>query len=398
MTEGGNKEDFAHWVEPHLTVLAWYAARQVGAAERDQVLEETLVRAWQRRGRYDESRGTVEAWLLGILGEVCRRPRTRHSSAAVVELVDETVTRPPDPDADLEQMLEDLDPPERLMVDLHYFVGLDVATVAEVRHCERGQVMTPLLAARASLGRLTGDDDERTDQRLRAAARRWQGEQPPAPDVPLERLDAPVRRPLRWRPVAATAVGVLLVGVVTVVVVRAQGSDSAAPRGGADPSPTPQNVRVTGEVVPWRDLEAGHRVVGHLENGVRVTPYDDVTVTGSATGSVRAGDTFVFYAALTAPGLVTLHPCPDYTIAFGTRTITRQLNCEQVPYFASIVRPDGDISAFRPVLPSGTAVFFRMQVTAPDEPGSREVRWTLEGPTQTPSFSATVEVTAPGAG
>jgi DNA-directed RNA polymerase specialized sigma24 family protein len=398
MTEGGTREEFGHWVEPHLTVLARYAARQVGAAERDQVLEEALVRAWQRRARYDESRGTVEAWLLGILGEVCRRPRPRSAPAAVVELVDETVTRPPDPDLHLEQMLEDLDPQERLMVDLHYFVGLDVATVAEVRHCERGQVMTPLLAARATLGRLTGDDDEHTDQRLRAAARRWQGEQAPAPDVRLERLHDPVRRPLPWRRAAAVAMGAVLVGVVSVVVVRAQSSDEAAPRGGADRSPTPQRVRVTGEVVPWRDLQPGHRVRGHDENGVRVTPYDEVTVTGSAARSVRAGDTFVFYAALTAPGLVTLHPCPDYTIAFGTRTITRQLNCEQVPYFASIVRPDGDISAFRPVLPSGTAVFFRMQVTAPDEPGSQEVRWTLEGPTQTPSFSATVQVTAPGAG
>jgi DNA-directed RNA polymerase specialized sigma24 family protein len=398
MTEGGTREDFGHWVAPHLTVLARYAARQVGPAERDQVLEETLVRAWQRRARYDESRGTVEAWLLGILGEVCRRPRPRGATAGVVELVDETVTRPPDPDLDLEQMLDGLDPQERLMVDLHYFVGLDVATVAEVRHCERGQVMTPLLAARATLGRLTGDDDERTDQRLRAAARRWQDEQPPAPEVPLEHLDAPLRRTLRWRPVAAAVVGVVLVGVVTVVVVRAQGSDDAAPRADANTSPTPQPVRITGEVVPWRDLEAGHRVRGHDENGLHVTPYDDVTVTGKVAGSIRAGDTLVFYAALTAPGLVTLHPCPDYTIAFGTRTITRQLNCEQVPYFASIVRPDGDISAFRPVLPSGTAVFFRMQVTAPDELGSQEVRWTLDGPTQTPSFSATVDVTAAGPG
>ena len=133
-------------------------------------------------------------------------------------------------------------------------------------------------------------------------------------------------------------------------------------------------------------------------NGVTVTPYDDVSVTGTISGTVHPGDTLSFAAALTAPVVVAFHPCPDYTITFGTHTVTRQLNCEQVPFFASVVRADGTITAFRPVIPGGNVVFFQMRVTVPDEPGQQAVQWTLDGPEQPPGFSGTVEVTAPGAG
>ena len=49
-----------------------------------------------------------------------------------------------------------------------------------------------------------------------------------------------------------------------------------------------------------------------------MTPYDDVTATGDISGTVHPGDTLVFDAVLEAPGLVSLLPCPDYTITFGT--------------------------------------------------------------------------------
>ena len=77
MDERGTREDFALWVEPHLTVMARYAARQVEPADRDRVVEEALIQAWQHWSTYDESRGTAVAWLLGILTDRCRRHRTR---------------------------------------------------------------------------------------------------------------------------------------------------------------------------------------------------------------------------------------------------------------------------------------------------------------------------------
>jgi hypothetical protein len=146
-------------------------------------------------------------------------------------------------------------------------------------------------------------------------------------------------------------------------------------------------------VVPYRDLAARHPVLGRTVNGALVTPYDGLTVSGHIGGALHPGDTLVFDAVLESPGLLSLRPCPDYTIAFGALTTTRRLNCEQVPYFASLVRSTGKVSSFRPVLPAGTQVFFRMHVTVPNQPGRQLVLWTLAGTPNTPGFSGTVEVT-----
>jgi DNA-directed RNA polymerase specialized sigma24 family protein len=398
MRKRGTSEDFADWVEPHLAVLARYAARYVATTARDEVVDEALIRARQRWSTYDESRGTAVAWLLGILADRCRGNRTRRLPTRVVELVDTRAVAPSTHDVDLERAIEGLGRRQRLAVDLRHFVGLDVAIVAEVMGGGPGNVATTLRQARARLCDLLGDGDtDLMEERLSAEARRWQEDQPVPPDVPLDRLDAPLaRRPSRQAVVAAVAMAVLL-GGGAVAVVRALGGADTAPRPAAT-SPTPLvGHHPSGHPVPWRDLEPRHPVLGHDTHGVRVTPYDHVSATGSISGTVQPGDTLVFDATLTAPGIITLHPCPDYTIAFGTQTTTRRLNCAQVPYFASIVRPDGRITAFRPVLPAGTAVFFRMQVTVPDEPGRQKVLWTLDGPQKMPGFYGIVQVVGPSA-
>jgi RNA polymerase sigma-70 factor (ECF subfamily) len=160
MTERASPTDFARWVQPHLTVLSRYAARQVAADDRDDVVQEALIRAWQRWSTYDESRGTPVAWLVGILADRCRRHRTRRSPARLVELVDQGAPPTAVHDVDLERAIEGLSRRQRLAVDLHYFVGLDVATVADVMGCAPGTVKATLHQARARLRDLLGDDDD----------------------------------------------------------------------------------------------------------------------------------------------------------------------------------------------------------------------------------------------
>jgi RNA polymerase sigma-70 factor (ECF subfamily) len=158
MTRRGTPEEFARWVEPHLTTLARYAGRAVAPADRDDVVQEALIRAWQRWSTYDESRGTPVAWLLGVLADRCRRHRIRRP-AAMVELLDHG-TAAQMPDVDLERAIEGLSRRQREAVDLHYFVGLDVATVAEVMGCAPGTVKATLHQARARLRETLGDDDD----------------------------------------------------------------------------------------------------------------------------------------------------------------------------------------------------------------------------------------------
>ena len=160
MTERGTPGDFARWVEPHLTVLTRYAGRQVAPADRDDVVQEALIRAWQGWATYDASRGTPVAWLLGIVADRCRRHRTRQPAGMVVELVDQGAPPQTGHDLDLERAVDGLSRRQRQAVDLHYFVGLDVATVAEVMDCAPGTVKATLHQARARLRELLGDDDD----------------------------------------------------------------------------------------------------------------------------------------------------------------------------------------------------------------------------------------------
>jgi RNA polymerase sigma factor (sigma-70 family) len=160
MTERGTPSQFARWVEPHLTVLARYAARQVAPADRDDVVQEALIRAWQRWSTYDESRGTPPAWLIGILADRCRRHRSRRSAVALVELVDQDSPAPAAHDLDLERAIARLSRRQRRCVELYYFVGLDTTTTAEVMGCAPGTVKATLHQARGRLRELMGDDDD----------------------------------------------------------------------------------------------------------------------------------------------------------------------------------------------------------------------------------------------
>ena len=159
MTERGTPAEFARWVEPHLLVLSRYAGRHVAPSDRDDVVQEALIRAWQRWSTYDEGRGTPVAWLLGVLADRCRRQRTR-STSSMVELVDTGAEVPAQPDVDLERAVQQLTRRQRTAVQLHYFVGLDVATVAEVMGCAPGTVKATLHQARARLRSLLGEDDD----------------------------------------------------------------------------------------------------------------------------------------------------------------------------------------------------------------------------------------------
>ena len=72
MAEGGTPADFERWVEPHLTALARFAGRRVTPAERDEVVQRSLIRAWQRWSTYDASRGYAGRLAARDRGERAR--------------------------------------------------------------------------------------------------------------------------------------------------------------------------------------------------------------------------------------------------------------------------------------------------------------------------------------
>ena len=140
-------DDFTEWVRPHLTAMANLATRMVGAGERDDVVQESLTRAWRRWSTFQSDRGTPRAWLLAIVADRSRRTRRRRHPA------DQFVVSgsAPAADIDLERAIAKLAPRQRLAVNLYYFVDLDIAETAVVMGCSEGTVKSTLADARTRL-------------------------------------------------------------------------------------------------------------------------------------------------------------------------------------------------------------------------------------------------------
>ena len=156
---GETPGDFDAWARPHVTVLHRYAARLVGPADADDVVQESLVRAWRRWSTYDERRGAPLPWLIAIVRDRGSRHRTRRRDHLELAAVDGAAPRH-DPEVDLERAIRALPPRQREAVDLYYFVDLDVAAIAEVMGCAPGTVRATLHQARAALRAQIGDDDD----------------------------------------------------------------------------------------------------------------------------------------------------------------------------------------------------------------------------------------------
>jgi len=152
-------DDFAAWVRSYLPVLHRYAARLVGRADADDVMQEALVRAWRRRSTYDERRGEPLPWLLAIVRDRAGRLRPRRTTDLAL-LATDAVTELAPADVDLERAVRRLPERQREAVDLYYFVDLDVAAVAAVMGCAPGTVRATLHQARAALRDLLGDSDD----------------------------------------------------------------------------------------------------------------------------------------------------------------------------------------------------------------------------------------------
>jgi RNA polymerase sigma factor (sigma-70 family) len=143
---------FAAWVSPHLPAMARLAARLVGSADRDDVVQDALGRAWRKWGTYDERRGTARTWLLAIVAGESRRPRWRRWPT---RRLDDVADVPGGTDAfvdvDLERAIRDLPARMRLAIDCVYFVGLSVAETAAVMGVTDGTVKSTLHDARQRL-------------------------------------------------------------------------------------------------------------------------------------------------------------------------------------------------------------------------------------------------------
>lgn len=143
-------EVFAEWVDPHLPVMGNVAARLAPAVDRDDVVQESLLRAWKKRHHYDANRGGPRTWLIAITADQARRARRKARPASVLGVF----SRPApsvDDRLDVDDAVARLPPRQRLAVDCFYFVDLSIAETAAVMRCSPGTVKSTLADARKRL-------------------------------------------------------------------------------------------------------------------------------------------------------------------------------------------------------------------------------------------------------
>lgn len=145
----GTAEAYADWVRPHLPAMARLAARLAPEAERDDIVQEALARAWRKRHLYDARRGTPAAWLLAITADQARQARRRRRALPFIDMP--ARVRSTEDRVDVEYAVARLAPRQRLAVDCFYFVGLSLAETAAVMGCSEGTVKSTLSDARLRL-------------------------------------------------------------------------------------------------------------------------------------------------------------------------------------------------------------------------------------------------------
>jgi RNA polymerase sigma factor (sigma-70 family) len=152
---------FATWVGPSLLAMTHLARRLAPHADADDVVQDALARAWQKRSLFDPSRGSATSWLLAVTADQARGARRR--SIRRLQLIDEHAEVPDAPapeaaaDLDLDRAIAGLPDRQQLAVQLHYFLGLSVEESAAVMICAVGTVKSTLFDARTRLRKSLGD-------------------------------------------------------------------------------------------------------------------------------------------------------------------------------------------------------------------------------------------------
>jgi RNA polymerase sigma factor (sigma-70 family) len=155
---------FAAWAGAALLPMTRLARRLAPRADPDDIVQDALTRAWQKRHQFDASRGTAITWLLAIVADQARA--SRRTRNRWLRIVDDTAEIPEGTstdtqrDVDLERAIATLTERQQLAVNVHYFVGLTVEQTASVMGCSVGTVKSTLFDARTRLRRLLGETDD----------------------------------------------------------------------------------------------------------------------------------------------------------------------------------------------------------------------------------------------
>lgn len=131
--------------------LTRFAAVQTAGADREDLLQKTLLRAWASRDQFRPDRGTLRNWLLAIMANESKQSwRNFGRDRPLVRLAEPEV--PVEADlTDVRAAVDRLPRRQRQVIILFYYVDLSVEDVARVVGCSIGTVKSTLHDARRRL-------------------------------------------------------------------------------------------------------------------------------------------------------------------------------------------------------------------------------------------------------
>ena len=322
--------------------------------------QEALIRAWQRWSTYDARAGTPVAWLLGILADgaattapagPARRGRARRSDA---EQPADRRAPSHDPDVDLERALDGLGRRERRPSTC---TTSSASTSRPSPRSRRrpGTVQTTLHQAASPPARAPWETTMnlieqrltrrpgagRTTSRPRPRCRSSGSTSAPAGTCPGA-ASWPRRLPC-WSSAAASPSRPCGHGARG----RRRAGGRALAHAAAPTTPRPSRARDLEPAAPGARAATGQR--RRRVHAVRPRRRRPGPSRGRSAPATRWSST----RRWSRPGCSACCPAPTTRSRSARHATTRQLNCAQVPYYASLsVEREGD--GFRPVLPAGT--------------------------------------------
>ncbi|MGW1200798.1 RNA polymerase sigma factor [Streptomyces sp. NPDC002536] len=173
----GDRDAFAQLYEEHARTVYNHAYRLTGDwSTAEEVMSETFLEAWRTRERLEPDGDSLRPWLLGIATNKARNANRsfgrrlaflarRPAPEPVADFADEAAGRIDDARhlAAVRRALDGLRRPEREVLVLCVWSGLDYAQIAEALDIPVGTVRSRLSRARARLRRLA-------DQQLEASS------------------------------------------------------------------------------------------------------------------------------------------------------------------------------------------------------------------------------------
>ncbi len=154
------QSDFECWVRPHVPYMRRLAAALGTVDDADDVVQDALLRAWQKHHTYNAAAGSARSWLLSLTADQLRRrhrrPYRQLSLVGLSEAQLPTVALAP-ADPDLAAAIGTLAKRQREVIVLHYFVDCTTEQVAAILGCSASTVKSTLVDARRRLQTLLGE-------------------------------------------------------------------------------------------------------------------------------------------------------------------------------------------------------------------------------------------------